>query len=135
MARLEECFEVPGHAAAVHSHWIFPVLTADPERLIEQLALAGFHATQGRSMCAIAAPADRPELQPLNAERLLRDGVFLPVYPELPEAEFDRLVGVILEIAGSPQRRFGPMATVTTAAPMVRQPSTNRLPNAVVPQR
>lgn len=132
---LKGSFEAPGNAAAEHSHWIFPVLVADPPRLIERLARAGFHATQGRSMCAVAAPADRPELRPRNAERLLRNGVFLPVYPELPEAEFDRLVGVVLESAGNPQHRFGPTASVSTAAPMVRQPTTNRLPNAVVPQR
>ena len=134
-ARLAGNFTVPGDAAAVHSHWIFPVLAANPERLIERLAHAGFHATQGRSMCAVAAPSDRPELRPLNAERLLRDGVFLPVYPELPNVALDGLVSVVLEFAGNPQHRLAPSAAPTTAAPMVRQPTTNRLPNAVVPQR
>jgi dTDP-4-amino-4,6-dideoxygalactose transaminase len=94
-ARLLGSYEIPGSAAAVHSHWIFPVLTSEPDRLIEQLTRAGFHAPQGRSMCAIAAPGDRPELRPLSAERLLNSGVFLPIYPELPLRELDRLVIVL----------------------------------------
>jgi dTDP-4-amino-4,6-dideoxygalactose transaminase len=102
-ARLELHYTVPGCAAATHSHWIFPVLTSGPQRLIEQLARAGFHATQGRSMCAVAAPVGRPELAPINAQRLLREGVFLPVYPELPEAEFQRLTRLLLEFAEDAQ--------------------------------
>ena len=102
--RLAGRFEVPGHAAAEHSHWIFPLLAADPPRLIERLARAGFHATQGRSMCAVAAPADRQELRPRSAERLLRNGVFLPVYPELPEAEYERLSAVLVEFAKQNER-------------------------------
>ena len=98
-ARLQGHFAVPGHSAPEHSHWIFSVLANDPQRLIAQLARAGFHATQGWSMCAVAAPADRPELQPLNAKRLLQGGVFLPLYPELPGAECERLTTVLLEFA------------------------------------
>jgi dTDP-4-amino-4,6-dideoxygalactose transaminase len=111
--RLANRFLVPGHAAAEHSHWIFPVLASDPQRLIERLGQAGYHATQGRSMCAIPAPADRPDLEPRNAQRLLREGVFLPVYPELPAAELERLVGVLLDLSDDSVRQ----PTVSAAAP------------------
>jgi hypothetical protein len=66
-------------------------------------------------MCAVAAPADRPHLQPTSAERLLRDGVFLPVYPELPENELERLIGVI---AADRQHEFATApATAAATAP------------------
>jgi perosamine synthetase len=124
-ARLVGSFEVPGHAAAEHSHWIFPVLAADPKRLIERLARAGFHATQGRSMCTVASPEGRPELRPINAERLLRCGVFLPVYPELPEAAFERLSAVL--------RECGKQTEPDTATGTVRRPALeshgNRIDN------
>jgi dTDP-4-amino-4,6-dideoxygalactose transaminase len=96
---LEASFFVPGFAAKNHSWWIFPVLADRPQALIEHLGRAGFHATQGRSMCAVEPPADRPELRPANAQRLLQNGVFLPAYPELTEREYQRLSAVLLEFA------------------------------------
>lgn len=116
-ARLADRFLVPGHAAAEHSHWIFPVLASDPQRLIERLGREGYHATQGRSMCAIPAPADRPNLEPRKAQQLLREGVFLPVYPELPAAELERLVSVLLVLSDDSERE--PAASVAAAAPAI----------------
>jgi perosamine synthetase len=127
-ARLDGIYAVPGSVAAVHSHWIFPVLASDPPRLINRLSRAGFHATQGRSMCAITAPADRPNLQPTSAERLLSEGVFLPIYPELPEAEFQRLAGVLLEFARRPAYWTAPLVTARNTS----SSDCSRLPNSAM---
>ena len=112
-ARLADRFLIPGHAAAEHSHWILPILAGDPQRLIERLGQAGFHATHGRSMCAVPPPADRPHWEPRNAQRLLQGGVFLPVYPELPAVELERLVSVLLELSDDSVRH----AAASAAAP------------------
>lgn len=95
--QLEDAFDLPGSAIRDHSHWVFPILAAEPAAMIRALAAAGFHATQGRSLAAVDPPADRPELEPYAAHRLLRETVFLPLYPELPTREVDRLARVLLE--------------------------------------
>lgn len=103
--QLEADYELPGSAARDHSHWVFPVLTAEPAAMIHTLAAARFHATQGRSLAVVDPPADRPELEPSAARRLLREAVFLPLYPDLPTREVDRLAQVLLKspLRGSPR--------------------------------
>lgn len=125
-ARLQGSYEIPGSASAIHSHWIFPVLASNPNQLIDHLARAGFHATQGRSMCAISAPANRLNLQPRSAEQLLREGVLLPIYPELPDAEFQRLAGVLLEPARRPAYCTAPFVTARNTS----SSDCTRLPNS-----
>lgn len=90
---------VPGAAAWEHTHWAVPVLAADPPRLIQRLARAGFQASQPRSLTAVAPPADRPQLTPRQAQRLIAEAVFLPVYRELPAREIERLAQVLLSCA------------------------------------
>jgi perosamine synthetase len=74
----------PGEDASRRTSWVFPVVPPDPETLVGQLRRAGFDAARGTtSIGAVGAPEDRPELEPLEAQRLLREVVFLPAYPEL----------------------------------------------------
>ena len=74
----------PGGLAPVRTHWLFPVVAADPPALIATLRAAGFDATPATtSICVVRAPLDRPELEPLAAARLMRQVVFVPAYPEL----------------------------------------------------
>ncbi|MGH9223375.1 MAG: aminotransferase class I/II-fold pyridoxal phosphate-dependent enzyme [Acidimicrobiales bacterium] len=75
----------PGGAALDRTHWLFPVVTADPEKLIARLRAAGFDASRGSSQIAALAPAP-------CAERLMAAMVFLPAHPELPPAERRRLI-------------------------------------------
>lgn len=100
--RLAPRFCLPGHAASEHSHWVVPILADDPPAMIAYLARAGFHATQGRSLCVVPPPPDAL-LQPSTAQRLLGAAVFLPIYPELPERELDRLAKVLLVTSHQPQ--------------------------------
>lgn len=86
----------PGGAALSRTHWVFPVLTADPTGLVAALRRAGFDASTATSAIRpVAAPADRPELDPVAARQLVASVVFLPVYPELPEEERGRLLEVL----------------------------------------
>jgi dTDP-4-amino-4,6-dideoxygalactose transaminase len=83
----------PGRAARDHTHWVFPVASRTPGRLIETLRNAGFDATAATSSIAsINPPSDRPELRPEESIRLMEQVVFVPVYPELPERAFGRLL-------------------------------------------
>jgi dTDP-4-amino-4,6-dideoxygalactose transaminase len=69
-----------------------------PERagLTRALRRSGFDAaTATSSLAPVPAPADRPELAPHAAARIMRDIVFLPLYPELAEPELDDMLAVI----------------------------------------
>ncbi len=78
-----------------HSHWVFPVLTQDPAAVIAELAKAGFDATQGSSLRVIDPPEDRPQLDPQTTREVLAGMVFLPLYPEMPRHDIQRLADVL----------------------------------------
>ncbi|HEX5103125.1 MAG TPA: hypothetical protein VFV87_04910, partial [Pirellulaceae bacterium] len=116
--RLAPHYETPGSAAAEHSYWVMPVLADDPPATIARLARAGFHATQGRSLCVVPAPADSPQhLQPIRAKQLLRQAVFLPVYPEVPGDELDRLANVLTMQSALEVEPKRPLATPASGWP------------------
>ncbi len=87
----------PGAAAPMRSHWAFPVLVDDPPRLIAELRRAGFDATGSHSLIAVEPPADRAAQKPREAHRLLEHMVALPIYPELPRQEVERMARVVLQ--------------------------------------
>jgi dTDP-4-amino-4,6-dideoxygalactose transaminase len=86
----------PGRDAPVRTHWVFPVACDEPERLIEALRAQGFDATTATSSIAsIAPPAGRTDLEARAASHLMEHVVFVPVYPELPERAFARLLDLL----------------------------------------
>ncbi len=89
---------VPGSASIRHTHWLFPVVACEPERLIGALREAGFDATQGESLCLVEAPEDRLELSPETAKQLLETMVFLPMYPLMPDNELSRMAAEIRRV-------------------------------------
>jgi perosamine synthetase len=99
-ALLGEKVFCPGVVNQPHTYWVFPVLVNEPEGLIEHLALAGFDATQGQSLCVVPPPADRSEQKAKMAEEILAKIVFLPFYPEFPEHETGRMAEEVLKAAG-----------------------------------
>ena len=83
----------PGAETHGSTHWLFPVLTSRADQLIEACRRAGFDAARGASsVCAVAAPAGRPEAEPITAQRMMASLVFLPAYPELPKGSLARIV-------------------------------------------
>jgi hypothetical protein len=48
-------------------------------------------ARKASSVIAIAAPADRPDLEPRDAREAMSRLVFLPAYPELPGGSLEQL--------------------------------------------
>lgn len=79
-----------------HTHWLFPVTSPDPASLIAALRAAGFDAARRTSSVnAIAAPQDRPELEPVLAREVMSRLVFLPAYPELPPGSLERIANAV----------------------------------------
>jgi perosamine synthetase len=100
----------PGRQSATRTHWVFPVVAADPRALISALRRRGFDAAPAHAtsaMTVVPAPAGRPESDPVAARWLLQHVVFLPAYPELPERAVRRLVDAVHEAAADAQ----PVAT------------------------
>lgn len=94
----------PGGAAAVHCHWVLPIQSADPERLIRVLSACGFDATRKASSLTVVAPLPaRPAADPCQARRLLHELVYLPIYRPLAEHELARLSRIVREVE-LPQR-------------------------------
>jgi perosamine synthetase len=90
----------PGRAAKDRTHWVFPVACPDPTRAVDIFRAAGFDVTTATtSIAAVPPPDDRADLRPDAAMRFMEEAVFLPVYPELPEPAFRRLVEVMNRLA------------------------------------
>jgi dTDP-4-amino-4,6-dideoxygalactose transaminase len=98
---------VPGQRAPLHTHWVFTVLADRPQELVSALRAEGFDATQVATMKSVPAPQGRSELAPRQAEEMLKTMVYLPVYPELPDEELQRLAGVLQRCA---QTQLRPLA-------------------------
>jgi len=98
-AGLSRELERPGSGLADSTFWVFPVVARDPDRLIRTLREAGFDATSGTSAIGVVEPpADRRNLIPSEARRLMAGIVFLPVYPELRPRTLERLVETVRRV-------------------------------------
>src|SRR5215210_4743035 len=90
--RVEELH--PGWRSLARTHWLFPVVVADPEALILALGGRGLDASRATSSIAVVgAPTARSS--PAEASQMMSGVVFLPVYPELPSHAFDVMAGLV----------------------------------------
>jgi perosamine synthetase len=84
----------PGRHSSRRTHWLFPVVVADPEALVADLRRHGLDASRATSsIAAVEAPTGRSS--PAEASLMMSGVVFLPVYPELPSQAFDVMVGLV----------------------------------------
>jgi perosamine synthetase len=85
-----------GGRAPDHTHWLFPVVVSHPDVTLDAVRAVGFDAARkASSVCAVAAPADRCDLDPHCAREAMSRLVFLPAYPELPEGSLELLASVM----------------------------------------
>ncbi|MEO5814122.1 MAG: DegT/DnrJ/EryC1/StrS family aminotransferase [Gemmatimonadaceae bacterium] len=93
----------PGTEALRHSHWLFPMLTTEPEELMHQLWARGFDATCGASnLISVKAPAGCAV--PVQAERLMDEVLYLPLYPSASPSEMRELARAVRELEHVPDR-------------------------------
>jgi dTDP-4-amino-4,6-dideoxygalactose transaminase len=92
--RLVPDLERPGESAPDHSFWTFPVLAASPDGLVRHLRAHGFDATRGQ-WSLYAVPAPDAERRAVEAEEVMSQIVYLPVYPEVTRAELGRLAEAV----------------------------------------
>jgi perosamine synthetase len=88
----------PGQRSLERTHWVFPVIVADPETLIADLRRLDLDASRATSSIAtVEAPAGRSS--PGEASLMMSGVVFLPVYPELPARVIDVMAETVNECA------------------------------------
>jgi perosamine synthetase len=91
---------MPAQANAHHDYWVFPLMVDEPRKFIDGLRAEGFDAADLPRSQHIAAPQDRPELEPQTAAHVMRDLVVIPCYDTMPDEELARQAQVIKRIAG-----------------------------------
>jgi len=110
---------LPGVECDPHNHWVFPIVVDDPQAVMAALRREGFDATQGQSLCVVDPPEGRPLLEPDAARAMLANLVFLPLYPDLPQDEVERMAKVLLDVCGPPRHLPRPAGTVVAAKTLV----------------
>jgi len=88
----------PGRHSLERTHWLFPVIVANPEALVADLRWHGLDASQATSsIVAVEAPAGRSS--PVEASLMMSGMVFLPVYPDLPSQALDAMAWLVNDCA------------------------------------
>ena len=108
---------LPGQANATHSYWVFPLIVDRPKDFIAGLRAEGFDAANLPRSQAVAAPEDRPDLEPEVAAKALSDLIVVPCYEGMPESELIREANVIKGIAKSIGTDTGDASIVDAAEP------------------
>jgi len=111
-AELPGGLTLAGHRMESRTHWLFPVISREPDQLILACRSAGVDAARGASsVTVVPAPVDRPEADPAAARQMMAGLVFLPAYPELSRVSLTRLVaavgGAASELQDQPEARPG----------------------------
>jgi dTDP-4-amino-4,6-dideoxygalactose transaminase len=84
----------PGRYSSRRTHWLFPVIVADPGALVADLRRHGLDASRATSsIAAVEAPTGCSS--PAEASLMMSGVVFLPVYPELTWPAFDVMAGLV----------------------------------------
>lgn len=86
-------YALPGSAAPDHIYWAFPVVSAELKKKIPRFRDKGFFLSSQQGICVFEENSEALN----NACALTGGVVYLPVYPELPDAELDRLKKMLLE--------------------------------------
>jgi dTDP-4-amino-4,6-dideoxygalactose transaminase len=81
--------------AAMHAHWVFPIVCRDPAALVDRLSAIGFDAAHGTSSL-YAVPAMGNDSPAEKAERLMKRIVYLPVDSAATNAELRELADAVV---------------------------------------
>ncbi|MEM9162036.1 MAG: DegT/DnrJ/EryC1/StrS family aminotransferase [Cyanobacteria bacterium P01_F01_bin.4] len=112
----------PGSKASEHTHWVFPILCDCPEQLMYYLWHKGFDATQGgSSLYVLEPPANRTEMDPIEAKQAFSQLLYLPLYPGMSLGDIERLALALHEYG-----QVGQLKTATTQTKSAQADLENR---------
>ncbi|TDP63592.1 aminotransferase class V-fold PLP-dependent enzyme [Bradymonas sediminis] len=87
-----------GCGTRAHSYWLFALVVANPDELINALRAAGFDATSGSSTLAVVATRRPDAMRVSEACYGMEHVVYLPLYPQMPARGLEQMAGVINEV-------------------------------------
>ena len=88
-----------GKDAHEHSHWVFPILAGDPDRLVKFLWARGFDGTRGQSSLVVVGSTDAATSKPVKATDAYGRLLYLPDPGNLCGADAARLLDALREFA------------------------------------
>lgn len=104
-ARLAGAVVMPGSEMPARTHWLVAVRVPDPDGLVKTLRAEGFDAARGTStLAAVPEAPERPEVRAPACASWKDTVVFLPAYPEVPDADRDRMADAVLRHAERARR-------------------------------
>ena len=92
---------VIGSDVSLHSYWVYPLQTEDPERMISLLAREGIDATRGATSLTSLRPLEPGAPFPAKALRLLDGVIYLPADPDMSTDQVSRMVTLLKTIFDS----------------------------------
>jgi perosamine synthetase len=99
-ARLASSFlpgiSIMGRHARNHSHWVFPIRSKQPDRLVRRLWGEGFDGTRGASSLYAVPAAGGSGTDAAEARRMIDHVVYLPVDSGARVADLRRLAEAVL---------------------------------------
>ena len=99
-AALDHDFPVAGDPTT-HTFDLFPLRLGNPKTVQAALCKAGFDTTMRGSIVTAPCPKGNPTAT-TNAQQLLNEIVFLPLYPAIPDEELSRMANVARQCAEPP---------------------------------
>lgn len=88
-------FQFAGSRNANHTHWVLPLLSTQPDRLVRHLWENGIDATRGATSLFAVPPTDSSQTAPAAARHLIDSAVYLPI-DEVSKPEIQRMANVIM---------------------------------------
>jgi perosamine synthetase len=79
----------PGNTVMRHSYWLLPLMTEEPQLLMQRLRRAGFDTTTGTTSLTVLGESA------MQAKQLIKHLLYLPIHPSIPTAEVVRLSQLI----------------------------------------
>jgi dTDP-4-amino-4,6-dideoxygalactose transaminase len=90
---------LPAQATRHHDYWVFPLLVSEPKTFIRALREKGFDASDLPRSQHVAAPDDRPELDPRIAAKAMKDLIVVPCYESMPDRALEKLAATIKSVS------------------------------------
>jgi perosamine synthetase len=94
---IKDSVAVPGYHAECHSYWVFPIVVDSFEVMIESLRQHGFDATSSHNLTSLDPVADGSNRDAPVMAQMLRNVVFLPIYPEMTYVAIERMARIITQ--------------------------------------
>lgn len=88
-----------GNDAYEHSHWVFPILSEEPDRLVKFLWARGFDGTRGQSSLVVVACPNADARKPVKAIEAYGKLLYLPVSGDLCGADAVRILDALGEFS------------------------------------